>query len=63
MSKASEKVYSDLDKYLAAMKGVGKTPTKLYLSSRQFEDLRASQKTPPGKFKPTYRGFDIVEVK
>ena len=62
MSKAADAVTEHLMKYLRVMEAQGKKPTALYVSGKQFEDLRAAQKAGPD-FKPRFKGYEIKVAK
>lgn len=62
MSKAADNVTDHLTKYLRAMEAQGKKPSALYVSKRQFEDLRAARKGGPD-FKPRFKGYEILVAK
>lgn len=40
MSAASDKIIADVNKYIDAMRDAGKMPTTIYLTERQYLDLK-----------------------
>ena len=61
MSRERDEVIEVMDKYLAAMKAVGKTPESITLTAKQFNVLRLAA-GPIGagdNWKPRYKGIQV----
>ena len=68
MSIARDKLFAEFDRYIAAMKAVGKNPSALYVTKNQWDQLglglyfeEAGWKADcPGEH-PRYKGFNVMK--
>jgi hypothetical protein len=64
MSAASDKILAEINAYIEVMKGQGKMPTTIYLTRKQFIDLKNGLgKANDDDWKPRIRSIPIEVVK
>ena len=60
MSIASDKVISEINKYIDAMRDNGRMPNKVYITKKQFEELKNGLgKADEPNWKPRIRSIPV----
>lgn len=60
MSKASDKITNDINKYIDTMKETGRMPSVVYVTKQQFEELKIGLgKGTEKNWKPRIRSIPI----
>lgn len=64
MSRASDKVISDVNRYIDAMRAQGKMPTVIHITKQQYADLQNGLgKAMEKNWKPRIRTIPIEVIK
>lgn len=64
MSRASDKVIADINRYVDAMRDTGKMPSTIYITKQQFLDLKNGLgKAMEKDWKPRIRSIPVEVIK